>query len=287
MASNTDPIIEQTLDNEENTVVPVEQPKEGMEAKIGTGEIVYVPILDLTLLDANPRLIGKSELAKLQNSMERDKGFFEARPCLVNKVGDKLVVYAGNQRVRAAINLGWRLVPCLIDEISPDLQSIRMFKDNMHSAEFDMTELVRTFSLGYLLQDAGFNLSKTEISRLLKEDTAANKVEEGDFVPEYVKKGDGGEEDDDGSFADGDEGDFFADGAEEEDNELYIAGKFTNATKPPAFNFRQYEIPMSEDDFNWFKQLLADYKARHKVTTNFLGDFTEKCRRGKEILNQQ
>ncbi|CAB4185556.1 ParB/Sulfiredoxin [uncultured Caudovirales phage] len=281
--ANQDPIEE--IIGAEEKIVPVEVPKEGMEAKVGTGEIIYVPILDLTLLDANPRLIGKSELTKLQNSMEKDKYFFEARPCLVNKVGDKLVVYAGNQRVRAAINLGWRLVPCLIDEITPDLQSVRMFKDNMHSAEFDMTELVRTFSLGYLLQDAGFNLSKSEIGRLLKEDTENKVNADPDFVPEYVAKT-GADGEDAGEFAESDDGSFFEDGTDPEEEELYIAGKFTNATKPPSFNFRQYEIPMAEDDYLWFKELLAEYKARNKVTTNFLSDFVAKCREGKELLQQ-
>lgn len=231
--------------------------------KVGTGEIIYVPVMRLTLLEANPRLIGKSELTKLSNSLESDKAYFENRPCLVNKVGDKLVVYAGNMRVRAAMNLGWRLVPCLIDEISPDLQDVRMFKDNMHAGEFNMKMLLKTFDVGFLQHDVGMTFSKADLTKYLKEDK------------KRAKGGDDSEDDDafdDEGFGDDVEG---FEGFEEEDDHLYIAQKFTNGTKPDALHFRQWEIPMSKGDAEWFKELLEYYRARNKSLTNFWAWFIE------------
>jgi hypothetical protein len=54
---------------------------------------------------------------------------------------------------------------------------------------------------------------------------------------------------------------------------LYIAEKFTNGTKPDAFHFRQYEIPMNKDAYQNLANIVADYKKKNKGTTNFLRDF--------------
>ena len=234
--------------------------KDDLLEKVGTGEIVYVPISRLTLLEANPRLIGKSELTKLSNSIEADKAYFESRPCLVNLVNGVFYVYAGNMRVRASIMLGWRLVPCIIDELDSELQDVRMFKDNMHAGEFNMKLLLKSFELGYLQFDVGMNFTKSELSKFLKEDKKRKGSE--DF------------EDEEGNFGMGSE---FEEEEEEEDeeNHLFIAGKFTNGTKPDALHFRQWEIPLSKGDAIWFQELLADYRTKNKTLTNFWAWFRE------------
>lgn len=232
--------------------------------KVGTGEIIYVPISRLTLLESNPRLIGKSELTKLANSLEADKAYFETRPCLVNKVDDKLIVYAGNMRVRAALTLGWRLVPCLIDEIDAHNQDVRMFKDNMHAGEFNMKMLLKTFDVGFLQHDVGMNFTKAEITKFLK--NGKNKQnEDGTDNEDYI---------DEGNLIGSAETDFEFE-TEEEDDNLYIASKFTNGTKPDALHFRQWEIPMSKGDAIWFTELLEDYRSKNKTLTNFWVWFRE------------
>lgn len=214
---------------------------------VGTGQIIYKLISELTLLETNPRLIGKTELNRLCNSLETDKGFFESRPCLINKVGDKLIVYAGNMRVRAALMLGWRLVPCIVDEIPSDLQDTRMFKDNIHYAEFDMAELLKTFDPAYLMHDIGMDISKKELSKLLKKDAEQTPSLEDNL-----------------NF---DQNDIV------DDDHLYIADKFTNGTKPAAFHHRQYEIPLAKETNEWMKSLVEDYKKKNKTTTTFMKDF--------------
>lgn len=239
--------------------------KETEENKVTTdGRIVYKLISELTLLEANPRLIGKTEINQLCNSLETDKGFFEARPALVNKVQDKLIVYAGNMRVRAAIMLGWRLVPCIIDEIPNDAQEIRMFKDNMHYAEFDMQELLKTFDPAYLLHDIGMTISKKELSKAMKE---MDKNKENVLAGEDLA------------------GNFEGLGDETDEN-LYISEKFTNGTKPASFVFRQYEIPLSKETNQWLAGVLEDYKKTHKSTTNFMRDFRIMCQIGADILDK-
>jgi len=217
---------------------------DGLLDQVGTGTIVYVPISRLTLLETNPRLIGRAELTKLANSIEADKAFFEARPCLVNKVGTeedfKLVVYAGNMRVRAVIMLGWRMVPCIIDEITEQNQDTRMFKDNMHAGEFDMAMLMKTFDVGYLLQDVGMNLSKKDISKHLKED--AEKADTG--------------ADADLSFGEDD----FEDG----DDLRITEGPMTNVTNHAALDFKRWQLPLSKEDDAVLDGLVEEWKKKNK-----------------------
>lgn len=119
-------------------------------------DIQQIDIKRLTLLERNPRTISKEGMAKLKKSLEKDPDFFNARPCLVHDTGDKLEVYAGNQRVRAAKALKWKQVPCIIEQgLSPDVVKERIIKDNKTYGQFDFEILANEFDVDLLL-DAGF-----------------------------------------------------------------------------------------------------------------------------------
>lgn len=117
-----------------------------------------VSIKSLTLLDKNPRKIHKNQFDKLVKSLQEDPNFFKARPCLVNHITDsnKLVVYAGNQRVRAAKKLKWKEVPCIIDlNLDEEVMKSRTIKDNKNYGEFDYDIMGNEYDIQLLL-DAGF-----------------------------------------------------------------------------------------------------------------------------------
>lgn len=121
-----------------------------------TRTIEYIKIKDLKLLEENPRKITYEQMNKLCASLESDKGFFDLRPCLVNRVDGVLTVYAGNQRVRAAKKLKWKEVPCLIeDNLDEAIMKSRIVKDNAHFGEFDWDILANDFEIDMLLE-AGF-----------------------------------------------------------------------------------------------------------------------------------
>ncbi len=116
----------------------------------------FVEISKLVLLDNNPRRITKTQFEKLMKSLKEDPKFFELRPCLVNRVNGELIVYAGNQRVRAALKLNWTLVPCIIeDDLSKARMDARVIKDNKSYGEFDFDVLNADWDIDVLL-DAGF-----------------------------------------------------------------------------------------------------------------------------------
>lgn len=117
--------------------------------------IEYIDISKLELLENNPRRITKDQFDKLMKSLKEDPDFFKLRPCLVNKVGDTLTVYAGNQRLRAALKLKWELVPCIVEEnISESRMKARIIKDNVSMGEFDWDIVHSDFDIDLLL-DSG------------------------------------------------------------------------------------------------------------------------------------
>lgn len=118
--------------------------------------IEFIEIETLNLLEKNPRKITDVQFSKLMKSLQEDPEFLEKRPILVNRKGDDLIVYAGNQRVRAAANLGWKTVPCIIDEnLSEARMKSRTIKDNKTYGFFDDDLLFGDYDENLLL-DCGF-----------------------------------------------------------------------------------------------------------------------------------
>lgn len=120
-------------------------------------EILKLKISTLKLLEKNPRKIDKDKFHQLCSSLEKDPGFLDNRPILIHKIGDDLNVYAGNQRVRAAKKLGWKEVPCIVEEhLSEEIIKNRIIKDNLHSGEWDYDLLANEWPIETLL-GAGFD----------------------------------------------------------------------------------------------------------------------------------
>lgn len=126
-----------------------------------TVQIIKMPINKLKLLENNPRKIDKQQFEKLCNNITKDPGYFTNRPCLVNHMADanEMIVYAGNQRLRAAKKLGWKEVPCIIDiNLSEEMMNDRVILDNLHHGENDDDMLANLFDPARLL-DLGFKES--------------------------------------------------------------------------------------------------------------------------------
>lgn len=140
----------------------------------------YIPIKQLTLLENNPRRINNDQMEKLRTSLQEDPSFFDARPCLVNRVHKVLTVYAGNQRVRAAKKLGWKEVPCIIDDdLDEQLMKSRIIKDNKTYGEFDWDILANEWDMEMLLT-AGF--TEEELTNDIIQDLGSTDQEDGQIV---------------------------------------------------------------------------------------------------------
>lgn len=133
-------------------------------------QMVMIQIADLTPVSQPYRKISPGEFEKLKISIDKDKDFFTRRPCLVNRINDQLIVYAGNQRMDAAIALGWTEVPCIIHEITAEEQERRMLKDNVHAGVFDLAFMETAYDRDFLMNEVGFNMDLLTPEQLLKPD---------------------------------------------------------------------------------------------------------------------
>lgn len=144
-------------------------------------EIQNISIKQLKLLDKNPRKIDKMQFEKLCRSIETDPDFFNDRPCLVNRVGDQLIVYAGNQRLRAAKKIGWKTVPCIIEEITQEVQKRRVVQDNLHQGEFDYDLLSSLYEVGELIE-LGFTEEQLQLGNLAVETIEGEEEDESQLL---------------------------------------------------------------------------------------------------------
>lgn len=121
--------------------------------------LVYLPIKRLKNHERNPRKITAEAMEKLCVNMKLDPDFLERRPvlCYLDEKGKDYIVYAGNQRLRAAKKLGWSEIACIVDEY-PDLGTIkrRIIIDNKSSGDWDYDILSADYEVEELF-DLGFN----------------------------------------------------------------------------------------------------------------------------------
>lgn len=103
--------------------------------------IEYRKVVDLSLLPNNPRTISKQEFSRLLDSIKIN-GFWEHRPLAVEEQDGKLVVLAGNQRLKAARKLGIEQVPTVLySDLSDDERVDIIARDNINNGEWDFNVL--------------------------------------------------------------------------------------------------------------------------------------------------
>lgn len=88
--------------------------------------------------EINPRFIKDDKFRKLMQDILKDPDFMWQRPILAHKVGDSLEIYAGHQRWKACLELGWTEVPVSIEEnLDQDTMKSRMVMDNVYYGVWD------------------------------------------------------------------------------------------------------------------------------------------------------
>lgn len=129
-------------------------------------DITLIPVKELKLNERNPRKIDKVQFDKLCLNILNDPEYFKMRPCLVNKIDNELVVYAGNQRLRAAKKNGMTEVPCIVEENIPeDILRKRIVVDNIHNGEHDYDMLSSLYTT-YELIELGFTSKELHLDGL-------------------------------------------------------------------------------------------------------------------------
>jgi len=142
-----------------------------------TAVMKMVNINELKNADYNPRRITTAQMDSLKKSLQADYNFFLLRPCLVNTAkGREGVVYAGNMRLYAAKLLGWKEVPCILDDVSLAVEKTRNIKDNQSYGEYVEDQLAeRIHELATAKVDmTAFGFSEKELKSLIEDQQLAS-----------------------------------------------------------------------------------------------------------------
>ena len=152
-----------------------------------TYTIQDIPIYKLSFLERNPRKITADQMHKLEKSLQNDPNFLDARPILVNKIGEKYQVYAGNQRIKAAKKLGWKSIKCHVElDIPEDQMRARIIKDNKSFGEWDWDALGNDFNPANLI-DCGFTPEELHLDAFSDSDSDIEEIDAIKPKPEKEK----------------------------------------------------------------------------------------------------
>lgn len=99
-----------------------------------TPKIKQMKVAELREHQDNPRLINPERFQSLKRALESDPEMMAVRPIIALPDGQ---VIAGNMRLRAAIDLGWKTVPCAVVDLDEEQARLWMLKDNNHYGEWD------------------------------------------------------------------------------------------------------------------------------------------------------
>lgn len=129
----------------------------------------YVPVNQIEELEDNPRTISREDFERLKTSIKANPDYFEARPLILSDRTGKLVVIAGNQRLRAAKALGQDQVPAVVlSGLTKEREQEIVIRDNVSNGRWDMDLLANNYDIGDLA-DWGVNVDiKAEIEEGVK-----------------------------------------------------------------------------------------------------------------------
>jgi hypothetical protein len=144
--------------------------------KVATPRVKQVPLASLHANKANPRKITDERLESLKRALTADPEMLHARPLIALPDGR---VIAGNMRLRAATELGWKTIPTVTVDLDERRAQEWLLRDNQEYGEWDEP------SLAMLLEDlaaGGADLDLTgfddrEVERLLDSLQASNGAE--------------------------------------------------------------------------------------------------------------
>ncbi|KKT78743.1 MAG: hypothetical protein UW76_C0050G0001, partial [Parcubacteria group bacterium GW2011_GWF2_44_8b] len=155
-------------------------------------EKTLIPTIEITALrfaEYNPRKITRSVIEQLKNSI---KEFGMPVPIVINTYKDREnVIIGGEKRVRAAIELGWKEVPCSTVNLPLEKEKALNLALNKIEDQWDETKLAEIITD---LTKADFDLSLTgfsevEISNILDTTMFLDQEEEKPWdTEEEIKK---------------------------------------------------------------------------------------------------
>ena len=117
-------------------------------------KIVTKKIGDLIEAEYNPRQLTKEQFQQITDSIKR---FGIVDPIIVNKNKErKNIIVGGHQRVKVAGSLGFKEIPCVEVDLTPDKERELNVRLNKNTGEWNWDELANNFDVSELI-DWGFD----------------------------------------------------------------------------------------------------------------------------------
>ena len=124
-------------------------------------KVEYRPLELLTPLDNNPRWIKSEDFERLCASIQNNPELFEAQPIILSDRTGELVIIAGNQRYKAAKEVGLKEVPTvLLSALTETKEKEIIIRTNVTNGRWDWDALANgswdTVDLGNWGVDVSF-----------------------------------------------------------------------------------------------------------------------------------
>lgn len=113
-------------------------------------KMVLKKISDLKPADYNPRYIKDDDFARLKQNLD---DFDIVEPVVINgNAKRKNVIIGGHQRVRAAQELGFKEIPCIVLDLPLEKEKELNVKLNKYTGHFDFDKLANEFDMEKLIE---------------------------------------------------------------------------------------------------------------------------------------
>lgn len=160
--------------------------------------MIYRSLKDLKELTGNPRTIKTKDFKILCDSIRNNSDYFEARPLILSDRTGELIIIAGNQRYKAAKEIGLKEVPTyLIENLTEEKEREIIIRDNISNGEWEIETLANEWDIDQL-KEWGLNLSSFNtpkdisakiISKLLIEIEVTSEREQEQLYNQLTKDG--------------------------------------------------------------------------------------------------
>lgn len=141
-------------------------------------KLTYISTRQMVGLPGNPRKITQRDLNILCDSI-RENGFYEHRPCAVEKQGDTFVVLDGNQRLKAARRLKMKTVPCVIySDLTETERNEIIMRGNINNGTWDVDLLQADQFAGVDYEAIGLHIELPTVEPEVLPSTPGNDPEQ-------------------------------------------------------------------------------------------------------------
>lgn len=152
-------------------------------------QVEYRALSEIKPLDNNPRYIKTDDFERLCASVQNNADYFECRPIILSDRTGELVIIAGNQRYKAAQEVGLKEVPTiLLHGLTEAKEKEIVIRDNVQNGKWDY-DILASGAWGEVEELADWGVEGVDFLSSEEETTAEEEPkEEKDYSEDITSK---------------------------------------------------------------------------------------------------